>query len=1133
MSRHDESNLPNAVQDDDQDQAPRDDAQQPRIHFQGGAPSSPIPVHLPPLKGGARQHPSGPTNDPGATLPKTSRPPGAAVPGSESHSPPQAAGGAARASAPAATSDGVNSRRGSVAFSSISGESQRSDPSAPLRPFSPNRRAGIAREVLNSIKHHGSAFRRQQRQPDGQEISAQHTAPSVVFGVTADDLSALVSFDHRDGEALEKQLAMLAAAPFNGICGLAEALRTDPVFGLPLASEVPTRSLQGMKELSLSSGILNVSPVDGGGATTTVTQLLDVAYAEERRAAFGINLIPAPPSETILQMVWGTIVEDPILKILIAGATVTLIVGIATSPEHGWVDGFAILVAVVIVLTVTAGNDYSKEKKFKKLLLLSSDKKTKRELNNLPARPHFQIVRGGRRDQISSWDLLAGDLVELAIGDEIPADGIYVRGNRLVVDESPLTGESIPVSEGTAEMLVTGVGPRSTGGKIQELLSETQKEETPLQLKLKDVAVLIGKVGFPAGIATFIALIIRWAINLGTGRVVWETMRLKELIDFFVVAVTVVVVAVPEGLPLAVTISLAFSMFKMVSERCFVRHLAASETMGQATCICTDKTGTLTENRMTVVKVLAGDFHFAGEGAGTHIDSQFTSDTFPASVRDLLCESICLNSSCFLKYVAGKTVFVGSPTEGALLLFSEKLGVEYQRARDSVKTIPSASIAFDSGRKRMSTTVRPVACAPEGPSEYRLYVKGASEIVFALCKRIIVAADPLQVRALTEEDTQRIHQTIKDWAAEGLRTIVTAYKNMDQYKTDEDMDFDLTFISLMGVKDPVRAEVPDAVARCQRAGIVVRMVTGDNILTASKIARECGILNEFGAALEGPVFRAMSPRERADVIPRLQVLARSSPHDKLILVHALRSMGEVVAVTGDGTNDAPALKEADVGFAMGISGTQIAMNACDIILLDDNFATIFLQFQLSVNLVAISITFVGSVAIGESPLSAVELLWVNLIMDTLGALALASEEPDPDILVKTPHSRSEKLINKNMFIFIAAQTTYQMAALLTLLGAGNDIVPVTEGKFAGEEDMDRRLRSLIFSTFVFLQVVNEFCARHLYHQLNPFAGITRSRLFTAIMVFILLIQVLMVQFASGFVGSMELDWQEWLCCAFI
>jgi Ca2+-transporting ATPase len=458
------------------------------------------------------------------------------------------------------------------------------------------------------------------------------------YGVTTDDLGRICDFDNRTNPS---QLEILNSE-YGGLEGLAYLLQTDLETGLRL-----------QKENAVQTG--QAKPKKGKDAKVTPFSIqkrdMTAFDTRERQETFGQNIIPPPKSDTILEIIWGTIVDDPILKILIVGAIVILALGTAMHPSTGWTEGVAIIVAVLIVLFVTAGNDWSKDRKFKKLLLLQTDKKVK-------------ILRGGHQDQISSWDIMVGDIVEINVGDEVSADGIFVKGNRLIIDESPLTGESIPVkknpsapfifsgcqvSEGSGIMLVTAVGPRSSGGKIQELLNEAQNEETVLQGKLKIVAVLIGKVGFAAGISTFIALTIRTALKCSAAMNCGSNYAINHFVENFVIGITVVVVAVPEGLPLAVTISLAFSMFKMIQDKCFVRHLDASETMGEATCICTDKTGTLTENRMTVVKVLVGEKVYYGEGSGESTAKAFSLNTFESKARDIIAEGICLNSTCYLK----------------------------------------------------------------------------------------------------------------------------------------------------------------------------------------------------------------------------------------------------------------------------------------------------------------------------------------------------------------------------------------------------------------------------------------------------------------------------------------------------
>jgi Ca2+-transporting ATPase len=599
-------------------------------------------------------------------------------------------------------------------------------------------------------------------------------------------------------------------------------------------------------------------------------------------------------------------------------------------------------------------------------------------------------------------------------------------------------------------------------------------------------------------------------------------------------------------------------MFKMIADKCFVRHLDASETMGEATCICTDKTGTLTENRMTVVKILLGEKVYYGEGSGEANAKPFTMTTFDPKARDIMTEGICVNSTCFLKANdAGKPpIFVGSASEGALLVFCEKLNARYEAIREKVKKVENGVWLFSSERKRMSTLVNPVAKSPnpEGQAKYRLYTKGGSEIILTLCTHMLNSSGTA-ITPMTPNDIAFIQRNIKRWASQGLRTMGIAFRDTTQQlmtmedNNRDDPEHDLVFIGVVGIKDPLRKEVPGAVAVCQKAGITVRMVTGDNILTASKIARECGIMYGSGVAMEGPVFRAMSKEEKILALPKLQVLARSSPTDKHVLVSLLRELGEVVAVTGDGTNDAPALKEADVGFAMGISGTQIAMNASDIVLLDDNFVSIvqsirwgrnvlnsvrkFLQFQLAVNLCAIVVTFVGSCAKGESPMNTIQLLWVNLIMDSLGALALATDEPDADILETPPHSRFAPLLSPVMQEYILIECAYQLIVLLGIFFGLDTILPYKDNSLSiadQNEHAEKRINSVLFTTFVFLQITNEIMARQLKGEITIFRNFFSNRLFVILLLVIIGIQTMVVTVGSKFIGTTSMNTVEWAIC---
>ncbi|KAG9390841.1 Cation-transporting P-type ATPase [Carpediemonas membranifera] len=749
---------------------------------------------------------------------------------------------------------------------------------------------------------------------------------------------------------------------------------------------------------------------------------IDNACAD-RFSAFGRNVHATPKSKSFIRL-WLECLKDPILIILIISAIISFLLSFIPKEDEGsegnwdWIEGVAILAAIVIVCTVTAFNDWSKERQFRKLNAAKEDRMV-------------TVIRTGVQQTINIHDLAVGDVVDLQQGDQLPADGVLIRAINLESDESALTGESVTVNKdpksspfmlcgctiatGNGAMVVTNVGIHSEWGRTLASLVK-EPEPTPLQNKLDSLAKLIGYFGAGTALFTVLVLGIRWAYKEIVKKVIidngtFHASSLTAWIDFIILAVTIVVVAVPEGLPLAVTISLAYSMKRMMKDNNLVRHLNACETMGGATNICSDKTGTLTQNKMTVTQ---------GWFAGRLFDRVPARDELPASIVAHIGVGSAVNSTAFLQVdEAGQPEFVGSKTECALLQLSRNWGLDYVPVRKATSEITEYD--FNSDRKRMSKVVDmtqssyeeaardfPDFTAHAGP---RIFCKGASEMVLSLCTSYL--DEQGQVAPMTDGVRKSIDEAIISLASNGLRTIILAYRDIEPGQTPEQLndsdlnEKELTCVGLTGIMDPLREEVPESVRRCQMAGIMVRMVTGDNILTAKSIARSCNILTETGTAITGPELRRMTDAELDAVIPTLQVVARSTPSDKLKLVTRLRALGEVVAVTGDGANDAPALKEADVGLAMGISGTEVAKEASDIILLDDNFHSVemailwgravydnirkFLQFQLTVNVVALVIAFTGALFLGESPLGAVQLLWVNLIMDTLAALALATE----------------------------------------------------------------------------------------------------------------------------------------------
>ncbi|XP_071228198.1 plasma membrane calcium-transporting ATPase 3-like isoform X8 [Salvelinus alpinus] len=691
-----------------------------------------------------------------------------------------------------------------------------------------------------------------------------------------------------------------------------------------------------------------------------------------------------------------------------------------------------------------------------------------------------------------------------------------------------------------------------------------KKEKSVLQGKLTKLAVQIGKAGLVMSAITVIILVMYFVIEtfVVQGRE-WLTectpVYVQYFVKFFIIGVTVLVVAVPEGLPLAVTISLAYSVKKMMKDNNLVRHLDACETMGNATAICSDKTGTLTTNRMTVVQAYAGDQHF-------HMVPH--PDQMNPMVLDTLVNAIAVNSAYTSKIMppdkeGGLPKQVGNKTECALLGFVLDLKRDYAPVREQIPEEKLYKVyTFNSVRKSMSTVVQ----LPDG--SFRLYSKGASEILLKKCSSIMAGGgDPRGFRPRDRDEM--VKKVIEPMACDGLRTICVAYKDLPaspepDWEDEAGIVSDLICITVVGIEDPVRPEVPDAIKKCQRAGITVRMVTGDNINTARAIAAKCGIIqpgDDF-LCIDGKEFNRRIRNEKGEVEqeridkvwPKLRVLARSSPTDKHTLVKGIidstvLEQRQVVAVTGDGTNDGPALKKADVGFAMGIAGTDVAKEASDIILTDDNFSSIvkavmwgrnvydsiskFLQFQLTVNVVAVIVAFTGACITQDSPLKAVQMLWVNLIMDTFASLALATEPPTESLLLRKPYGRNNPLISRTMMKNILGHAIYQLTIIFTLLFAGEKIFNIDSGRNAPLHSPPSEHYTIIFNTFVLMQLFNEINARKIHGERNVFDGILHNPIFCSIVLGTFLMQFVIVQFGGKPFSCTPLNVEQWLWCLLV
>uniref|UniRef100_A0A8C7HD11 Calcium-transporting ATPase n=1 Tax=Oncorhynchus kisutch TaxID=8019 RepID=A0A8C7HD11_ONCKI len=894
--------------------------------------------------------------------------------------------------------------------------------------------------------------------------------------------------------------------------------------------------------------------------------------------------------------------------------------------EAGWIEGAAILLSVVCVVLVTAFNDWSKEKQFRGLQSRIEQEQRFAVVRNgtVIQIPVAEMVVGDVA-QIKYGDLLPADGI-LIQGNDLKIDESSLTGEsdhvKKSVDKDPMLLSGTHVMEGSGKMLVTAVGINSQTGIIFTLLGAGEgdqeeekkdkkgkqdgtlennqnkakkqdeavamemqplksaeggeveaekkkgnvpkKEKSVLQGKLTKLAVQIGKAGLVMSAITVIILVMYFVIEtfVVQGRE-WLTectpVYVQYFVKFFIIGVTVLVVAVPEGLPLAVTISLAYSVKKMMKDNNLVRHLDACETMGNATAICSDKTGTLTTNRMTVVQAYAGDQHF-------HMVPH--PDQMNPMVLDTLVNAIAVNSAYTSKIMppdkeGGLPKQVGNKTECALLGFVLDLKRDYAPVREQIPEEKLYKVyTFNSVRKSMSTVVQ----LPDG--SFRLYSKGASEILLKKCSSIMAGGgDPRGFRPRDRDEM--VKKVIEPMACDGLRTICVAYKDLPaspepDWEDEAGIVSDLICITVVGIEDPVRPEVPDAIKKCQRAGITVRMVTGDNINTARAIAAKCGIIqpgDDF-LCIDGKEFNRRIRNEKGEVEqeridkvwPKLRVLARSSPTDKHTLVKGIidstvLEQRQVVAVTGDGTNDGPALKKADVGFAMGIAGTDVAKEASDIILTDDNFSSIvkavmwgrnvydsiskFLQFQLTVNVVAVIVAFTGACITQDSPLKAVQMLWVNLIMDTFASLALATEPPTESLLLRKPYGRNNPLISRTMMKNILGHAIYQLTIIFTLLFAGEKIFNIDSGRHAPLHSPPSEHYTIIFNTFVLMQLFNEINARKIHGERNVFDGIFHNPIFCSIVLGTFLMQFVIVQFGGKPFSCTPLNVEQWLWCLLV
>ena len=946
----------------------------------------------------------------------------------------------------------------------------------------------------------------------------------------------------------------------------------------------------------------------------------DLKWREDQ---WGNNHLPPEKENSILAHIIECF-EDPCLRILLAAAIVSLIIGVLKDGiRTGWIEGTAIFAAVFIVVSISSYMNYNEAEQF---LKLNRETKLKRVI----------VIRGGNERDISIEDILVGDLLKLRIGDIINVDGFILPDCKVGMDESPVTGESdvmwkenrfelkgskyicpfvfsgSQVVDGYGLMLVCAVGNKTFEGANKELLesSSGKKEDgdeeeededanlTPLKKQLNDLANLIGDLGYiMAFLIGGVLLVKETVVRITLGLPVWAYEELDIVVNAFIIAVTVVVVAIPEGLPMAVTIALAYSVDKMKNEHNLVKHLDKSEAMGNVNNVCTDKTGTLTLGEMRIAA-----FYLEGKVLKL-INNQLPPDELRDFVFDNFWKNMTVVETTDPKDES-KTILNGDMTEKAIYTYlkEQKYKCEGNRKGDFI-------LPFKSEYKYMISIYR------ERDGSYMCYIKGAPDKLLQFFSKILLENG--KEADWDEEQTKKYADVQVAFAEESMRTLAFAYKKLTEKDietaTENHPEKDLEFFTelaqgatlgiMVGIRDNNRPDVPNAIAKCHHAGITVRMVTGDNINTAIAIAKDVGIIEplevtdckrlskqykelcdndqsgkvkngvkegENPIALEGEVFRVicggitknknektgdlevvLNNREAfKHTVKRLKIIARASPEDKYILVFGLKELGNIVAVTGDGTNDAPALKQAHVGFAMGIRGTDIAKDAADIVLLDDSFSSIvtackygrnvydcirkFIQFQLTTNIVAVFMTFLGGIILKDSPLNAIQMLWVNLIMDSFASLALATEDPSESLLDRKPYSREASILTPMMKLNIVSQAIFQISTLTVIIFYGDYLFNVPSDRQLDHfewNNVNGYHFTIFFNIFVFMQVFNSINARKLQKdEFNVFTGIMGNWLYLLIQAIIIVGQLLMVTFGGRALRTHPLSVNQHCAC---
>jgi calcium-translocating P-type ATPase, PMCA-type len=850
----------------------------------------------------------------------------------------------------------------------------------------------------------------------------------------------------------------------------------------------------------------------------------------QSREKYGANLLTPPKRPSLLKLYLEKF-EDPVVRVLLIAAVFSLIISVI---ENEYAETIGIIAAILLATGIGFYFEYDANKKFDLLNAVNEETLVK-------------VIRNGRIQEIPRKDVVVGDIVVLETGEEIPADGELIEAISLQVNESNLTGEPVinktiieadfdeeatyasnlvmrgtTVVDGHGSMKVLRVGDATEIGKVARQSTEQTTEPTPLNIQLTKLANLIGKIGFTvAGLAFLIFFIKDVVLYFDFGALNgWHDWLpvLERTLKYFMMAVTLIVVAVPEGLPMSVTLSLALNMRRMLATNNLVRKMHACETMGAITVICTDKTGTLTQNLMQVHEP---NFYGLKDGG------KLTDD----DISRLIAEGISANSTAFLEETGEgeKPKGVGNPTEVALLLWLNSQKRNYLELREGARVLDQ--LTFSTERKFMATLVKSPLIGKKV-----LYIKGAPEIVLGKCKEVIL--DGRRVDSVEYRST--VEAQLLGYQNMAMRTLGFAFRLVEDNEPDDCValvsENNLNFLGVVAISDPIRPDVPAAVAKCQSAGIGIKIVTGDTPGTATEIARQIGLWKPEDTErnrITGVTFAELSDEEALDRVMDLKIMSRARPTDKQRLVQLLQQKGAVVAVTGDGTNDAPALNHAQVGLSMG-TGTSVAKEASDITLLDDSFNSIgtavmwgrslykniqrFIVFQLTINFVALLIVLLGSIVGTELPLTVTQMLWVNLIMDTFAALALASIPPSESVMNDKPRRSTDFIISKAMQHNIFGVGTLFLVVLMAMIYYFTN----------ADGGMTVQRLTIFFTFFVMLQFWNLFNARVFGTTDSAFKGLTKSYGMELIVLAILGGQFLIVQFGGAVFRTEPLDWQTWL-----